>query len=291
MPEKQKFFLIRIVLLKILGRTLYEYFMGRIKLGYWPHIRHPRSFNEKILYRKTFAPHPMASFFADKYAVRLYVIERVGEKILNKIHFVGQTPEEIPFVSLPEKFVIKTNNGSGDNFFVRDKSRLSLEEVKAWHREVKKRQFGVVSNEPWYLAMEPKIMIEEFMEDGTHEVPLDFKFFCFNGTAVFVQVDFDRFQLHTRRFFNMDWTPCNFICGYALGQNIDKPDNLDELKRIAEKLAAGHDFLRVDLYLLNGEVRFGEITMTPGAGWEAFSPREADFKIGELWPLELTPLM
>jgi hypothetical protein len=128
-------------------------------------------------------------------------------------------------------------------------------------------------------------MIEEYLDDGSGPVPRDFKFFVFHGRCALIHVDHDRFGAHRQRFYDRDWTPKPFNWGFELGPVIDRPAALERMIAIAEDLAAGADFLRIDLYLLGeDDIRFGEITLAPNAGWLPLAPwRQVDMAIGALW--------
>ncbi len=221
---------------------------------------------------------------ADKYAVRDFVAKRVGSDILNKVYFIGSSPDAISLSSLPKQFVIKATNGSGDNLFVRDKDKITLNDIKAWHKTVLKRKFGLVSNERWYLDIEPRIMIEEWLEDSQYGGLPDYKFYCFDGKAIYVQVDTNRYTpFHKRRYFNMQWEPFDVLYDFPEGSAIDKPKRFDDMKIIAEKLSAGSDYMRVDLYCIGEVIRFGEITLSDGGGWDRMVSFDADLRVGALW--------
>ncbi len=263
--------------------TLYEKLRARYNLGYWPCFKNPRTFNEKIIHAKLFGNIRSADKLADKYAVREYVEEKVGAHILNKLYFIGECPDDIPFDTLPEKFVIKTTHGSGGIFIVKDKEQADYEKLRQNITNSLGQRFGYITNELWYLKIKPKIIIEELLEDNEHGIPFDYKFFCFHGKCHFVQVDLDRFSNHTRSFYSPDWILQDFALLFPQGRSVSKPENLADMIKIAEKLAADFDFVRIDLYSVNNEVRFGEITFAPGAGWEPFNPANKDLELGKLW--------
>lgn len=281
--KSPKFYSTRVLLCRLLGRVLYEYITMKLSHDYWPHLHQPRSFNEKLSHRKLFKPPLNATILADKYHAREYVKQRVGGHVLNKLHFVGNDLESIPLETLPSNYVIKANNGSGDALLVQKHQRVTLEDIKQWWGQAQRLNVARMSNEPWYLQIKPLIIIEEFLVDDEYTIPPDYKFFCFNGKPVYVQVDLDRFNKHTRRFYDMSWQPQEFTLKYPIAEVICKPKGFEEMKEISQTLSAGTDFMRVDLYSINGQTRFGEITLTPGAGWEHFKPSNVDFELGKLW--------
>jgi hypothetical protein len=256
------------------------------KLGYIPHLRHPRTFNEKICNRKLFNLVPQAAMLADKFAVRKFVADCGYPEILNEILLVTKHPEEIDFAKLPLRFVVKATHGSGWNIIVRNKEEIDPEDIagqcKIWMNSV----YGEWSKERHYRDIPPAIMIEKFLFDDKYEVPLDYKFFVFHGKCHFIKVDYGRFSNHTQTIYNARWEPQEFILGFPQGiVETKKPATLERMLKIAEALARDIDFCRVDLYSINDrDVYFGEMTLTPGAGFEPFRPTtEGDFLMGSLW--------
>lgn len=277
---------------RALGPLGYERVQFRRRVGYWPNLRAPRSFNEKICHRKHFEAMPQAPTLADKWKVRELVAERVGSEILNEVYFVGNNPEKIDFDALPDAFILKGNNGSGPNYLriVRDKAGVGedalvdaagsiLKRRESWHKS-----FYHFTNEWWYHEIKPLILIEAFLKDDRYESLLDYKFFVFHGVVHYIQVDFDRFSNHTRTLYDREWRRQPFSLAFPLGPDAERPPKLGQMIEIAERIAVGFDFIRVDLYCVNDDrITFGEITLSPGMGWEPFTPREFDYALGGLW--------
>jgi hypothetical protein len=269
---------------RLLGRVLYERLQFRQQQGYWPHLRRPRSFSEKIAHRKLFDANPLYPMLADKWAVRDYVRARVGDAILNQAYCAVEDPAELPFAELPKKFVLKGTHGCGMNIFVEDQATADLEAIQRKCRVFLDTAFGGLSNEFHYAPIPRRIIAERYLSDAIHDVPPDYKLFMFHGTCHYIQVDLDRFTNMTRTFFDPHWRPLPFALHHPQGTLLERPANLDEMIVVAEKLSESLDFVRVDLYSLNGrEIVFGELTLTPRAGWAQFAPREYDFRLGALW--------
>lgn len=276
------------VLSKILSDSTHEKIAAAPVVGYWPQVNHPHSFNEKVIHRKLSESHvELFSTVSDKYAVRSFVADAVGEEILTDLYFVGSEPGEIPFDDLPDQFVIKATHGSGWTTVIEDKSQHDYEAVRSVCKKWLSRNYGNSSREYWYDEIDPHILIEERLQDSSGEVPPDFKFYVFDGRVEYVHVDFDRFSSdRSRRFFDRNWNPQDFTLDYPLGPTIEAPERLDKMIDIAETLGDEFEFVRVDLYHTDtAEVYFGEMTLAPGAGTERFSPVEWDFKLGECWDL------
>jgi len=281
---------IKNILVSILPVVFYEKLYALRNLGYWPNIKKPRTFNEKILHRKIFGDQSLYACLADKWAVRSYVEKKVGVGILNKIYFVGNNPQDIPYETLPSQFIIKFTHSAGFNIIVKDKEKINIEEIEInCHRELKRR-LGKETNEPWYLEIEPQIIIEELLEDSIYEIPLDYKFFVFHGICKAIQVDIGRFGHHKRSMLDPNWKPLPFQLNPDIAvSNIipKKPDLLNEMIRVAEKISEDFDFCRLDLYCPNDAfIRFGEMTFSPAAGTSKFCPKEYDLQFGLNWHQE-----
>jgi hypothetical protein len=253
-------------------------------VGYWPQIREPRSFNEEIQHRLLLTDDELFTKVADKWGVREYVRRTVGSDILNDVHHVTDDPSSIPFEDLPNEFVVKATHGTSWNVFVTDKTEADFESIKQTCREWLDQQFGEGTDEYWYPRIDPKIVVEKYIDVQDRRVPLDYKFFVFNGQAEFVHVDLDRLTQHKRRFYDVSWEPLDFTFKYPMAREIPSPPNLDEMVEIAEELGTDFDFVRVDLYNPSEDtILFGEMTLAPEAGKGRFSPVEWDFKMGSYW--------
>lgn len=263
------------------------YFLYRHR--YWPHFKEPRTFSEKIWHRMFYNRNPLLTIISDKYRVRDYVANKCGYEYLIPLLWHGDNPQNIPYDDLPNKFVIKTNHGCGYNIIVQDKTQLDKEktekQISAWLSEnfCQDKILGL----PWgYKNIEPHIVVEQFIgENG--QVPIDYKFFCYEGRAEFVLMTFDRIGNHREKHFNRDFEPLDLWNGAPqYTGNIQKPKNYREMLQLADSLAKGLDFIRVDLYSVGSRIYFGELTCYPGGGITRFVPREYDFIFGEKWYLK-----
>lgn len=287
LPERRviiMFFLKKICRI-FLGRVLYEYIRALVAHGYIIDIQQPKTFSELLIHRKLYDDDPKFPVLADKLDVRQYVENLVGPYILNQIYFSGKNTEGLDYSLLPEKFVVKASHGSGNEFvlIVKDKSDITEIKLKTEINRMLSTPFGYNSNELWYQVNKPKIIIERFLEDDIYEIPLDYKFFVFNGTVQYIQVDTGRFNKHKRCFYNTAWDKQEFMLKYPMASDIEKPCLLDEMVCIAEKLGCDFTFVRIDLYCVNKKIIFGEITFAPEAGWGRLIPSSWDNELGRLW--------
>ena len=173
--------------------------------GAFPRIRRPITFNEKILHRNLFERCPIFAQVADKAAVRSYVEERLGPEILPTVYHLTSDPRTIPFDRLPDKFVVKPTHGSGWVKIVTDKSTLDPVALVATCAEWLKRSYYKETREIVYKHIKPRIIIEEFIDDGNGSTPNDYKLFVFDGVVKVIQTDVDRFTHHFQRFYTPEW--------------------------------------------------------------------------------------
>ncbi len=272
---------------RCLGRTGYEYLRAGIVKGALPSLNEPTTFNEHLSHRKLFAPPRNAVQVSDKYRVRDYVRERVGDEILTPLLAVADTPEQVDLAALPEAFVCKATHGSGREFveFVENRSALDPEDFRHRAGAMLARDFGWRSNESWYGQIDRRLIVEPLLRDQAHGYPLDYKFFVFHGRTAFIQVDTNRHQGHRRAVYWPDWTRASLrLNRHPEAPPVPRPTPLDEMRRIAEELGRSLEFVRVDLYCLDdAHIRFGELTLTPSGGWIRFDPQEWDQELGTLW--------
>jgi hypothetical protein len=252
---------------------------------YLPHLRHPRTFNEKICHRKLFKPLPGSELLADKYAVREFVAGRGYPEILNEVLLVTHNPDEIDLTSLPREFVVKATHGSGWNMLVANKDEISRDELMSQCNRWIMSSYGDVHREFHYNQIRPAIMIEKYLVDNRHGIPIDYRFLVFHGKCRFIVVDYDLTGSIRRTIYNRNWEPQPFRIKFTQGTIEPRPAKLDKMLEIAETLGQGFDFVRVDLYSVNDNaIYFGEMTLTPSAGYGRFlPPGKWDNWMGSLW--------
>lgn len=249
-------------------------------------LKNPKTFNEKIQWYKIYYRSPIFRQLADKYQVRDYVTEKVGEQYLNELLGVYKNPSEIDFERLPEKFVLKCVHGSGFNLIVKDKSRLNIEATCKQLRKWQKKKFYNKGKEWSYKNLEPLIVAEKFLTDRNGALN-DYKFFCFNGDIKFIQVDLERKINDYRCYYDTIWNKLPFYTEknpFFEGE-VEKPENLEDMIHVVKELSKGIPFVRVDLYSVNNKTIFGEMTFYPTNGTKAFLPLEYNRIIGDYFIL------
>lgn len=271
--------------LRLLPDTLFfnlETWITYLRFGktfHWLDIRHPKRFNEKIHWLKIHHSAKNGAILADKYRVREYISDSIGEEYLVPLLGVWDNANDIDFDLLPNQFALKLNHGSGMNIICTDKSKININKTRKQLKRWLKTNPYYISREWQYRDVPARIICEKFLE---YDI-MDYKFFCFNGEPKFVQVDVARFTNHTRAFFDMDWHLAPFTMLYKTPEQLpQRPKQFDLMKQLAVKLSHGIDFVRVDLYINNDKVYFGEITLHPEGGTGVFIPDEYDYILGRM---------
>lgn len=279
--DKIYFFLIR----RFCSDATHAHFLFKRAFDRRLNLIEPKSFNEKIQWMKLYDRNPLYQKLADKYAVREYVKNRVGGEYLTVLLGLYERVEDIVLDAFPERFVLKATHGSGWNIICQGRQAFD------WNSSMKKMKKWLNSNyfdlgREWaYKHIPPRILCEEFLEDENGMIPKDYKFFCFSGAPLFVQVDLDRFENHTRVFYNQEWERQPFELAYpAPSYDLARPRQLEEMLFVASSLSKDIPFCRVDLYSLP-KVIFGEITLYPENGQENFRPQKYDEILGGYFKL------
>ncbi len=253
----------------------------------------PETLNEKICYLKLYDRRPVFKIIADKIAVRNYVKEKTkNENLLVKLLGVYNKFSEIDFSILPDKFAIKANHGSGYNFICKNKPELNLQELERKVNSWLSEDFSYVALEPHYAGIERKILIEEYLENNDTGLD-DYKIYCFNGKPSVILYIRGRYQKKQCAFFDISWNRLSYKNeGFEMiTEEIPKPQKLSELLKYSEQLSKEFVIARVDFYVLNdGTIKFGEITLTPAAGYSKIN-YEADLEMGRMVdiPLNIKP--
>lgn len=208
------------------------------------------------------------AMLADKVAVRSYVAERVGEESMARLYGTWRRVEDIDWDGLPERFVMKTNNGCGTNVVVRDKSKLDIEVTKRNLRRWMKFPYGALTGQIHYSFIEPMILAEELLEtdSGPDKLPEDYKLFCCDGEPRFFLYYEDRRvngHLTKNAVFDTEWNEIKGVARRPTNKPIAAPGSLAEMVAMARELSRGLGWVRIDMYDVKGRAVFGEVTLTP----------------------------
>ena len=256
--------------------------------GHYPRLFPPCTYNEKIQYRKLYDRRPYLTRTSDKFAVRDYAREKLGLDLFPALLHVTADPATIPFATLPHRFVVKATHGSGWVQIVPDKTALDQAALIARCRAWLRQDFSPLYQEWFYRDIPRRILVEDFLDDGTGHPPADIKLLTFTQRVQIIQVDTGRFtSQHRRNFFDRDWNELGIGGDEARGaEPIPRPSRLDDMIRYAEILAQETDFVRLDMYQVGDRIVFGEMTHTPASGLDHLTPPGTDAAWGALWKMD-----
>ena len=255
----------------------------RVIMGQPLNLKKPQTFNEKLQWLKLYDRNPEYTIMVDKYVVKKYVADKIGEEYIIPTLGVWDKFEYIDFDKLPNQFVLKCTHDSGGLVICKDKAKLNIEVARNKINKSLNKDYYLWGREYPYKNVPRKIIAEKFMVDESGVELKDYKFFCFGGQPKFFKIDFSRFQGHRANYYDMNGTLLPFAeveCMPNPERRFNLPSNFDTMVDIVSKLSANIPFVRIDLYNINGQIYFGEITFYPASGFGIIDPVEWDEKIG-----------
>ena len=263
-----------------------QYFLSTGKLI---NLANPQRFTEKIQWYKLNYRPTLMTTCSDKYAVREYINSKGLNKILIPLLGVYENTNQIVFDDLPNKFVLKTTNGSHTNIICEDKNRLDIKATKIKLNNWLKNWQGKVGREWAYYNIDPKIVCEEYIKKDSNDDLIDYKFFCFNGEVFCLYVIIERFLKDGIKLgiFNTEFQKLPYRRSDIRDVNcsLSKPKNFGRMLEIARILSEDFPHVRVDLYNINGHIYFGELTFYDGSGYKGYIPDEFDYILGDKFKL------
>ena len=290
-----------------IGKTMLYHFGGKLpdalylKLMYYfqtgkrLHLKHPKTFNEKLQWLKLHDRKPEYTTMVDKYAVKEYVANIIGEEYIVPTLGVWDSPEDIAWDELPRQFVLKTTHGGGGKGIVICRDKDKLDKAKAIHslRAAMKRDLYKSYREWPFKDVKPRVIAEEYLSDdsasGVKGSGLkDYKFYCFHGKPLYCVVISGRWGSFVNDYFDMEWKHLPItLKGLPFAESVPtKPKHFETMKQLATKLAAGRSHLRVDFYEANDKIYFSELTFYSASGFGQFTPKEWDEIWGDLIHIE-----
>ena len=271
---------------------LYLKLLFLFEMHYWPDLKHPKTFNEKLQWLKLHNRKPEFTTMVDKYAVKKYVADRIGEQYIIPTLGVWDSFDQIDFDSLPNQFVLKTTHGGGGLAVVICKDKKTFDKRRAKRILEKSLHSDIyMKYREWpYKDVPKRIIAEKYMVDESGTELKDYKFFCFNGEPKYMLLVSGR-QAGKKIFdyFDLNWNhlPVHDVGCPGAERLPAKPDNFEEMIFIAKKLSKGMTHVRVDFYNINCKIFFGELTFFDGSGLCVYDPREWDFKFGQFLKLPI----
>ena len=251
-------------------------------LGYKLDLENPITFNAKLQWLKLNDRTPLHTQCADKYLVREYVKNKIGEKYLIPLLYQSYDIRDIIPQNLGSPpYIIKLNHNSDGTIIVRNQNDIDWKKVKKKLKSEIKKNYYYRGKEWQYLNIKPCVIVEKLLLDENNEIPSDFKLHCFNGKVEIIQIDSGRHTNHERHLYYRNWELINCQWRIKSGKGIKKPSNINEMIKVAEKLSEEFIFARIDLYSIKNKIYFGEITFHPTSGFTTFKPVEYDYIFGK----------
>lgn len=257
-------------------------------------FKNPQTWTEKLQLYKLYYRNPLLGICVDKHKVRSYVESKGLSDILVKQYGLYDNASEIKWEKLPKSFVLKTSNGGGglNVMLIRDKNNINLktltETFNQWTGSFKTNNVSSGREWAYTLINKSRIICEELLinEKNPEAGIEDFKILCFHGIPKYVIVDKDRYIDHKRNTYDIHWNRIDVTSDHEqFDTPYTKPKNFDKMLRVAEMLSADFPFVRVDLYNLDGQVFFGELTFYPWSGYVKFNPQSFDELLGEMFDI------
>ena len=289
-PKLILLFFLNSRIFRLLPDDLYLKIKYRLTMGRKLDLNNPETFNQKLQWLKLYDRKPEYTQMVDKYEVRKYIKEIIGEEYLIPLLGVYDSFEEIDFDNLPDEFVLKPNHTSGDIFICKNKSKIDYKKLRKEVNRWLKREYYWLHREWPYKNVKPRIICEELIKTENGGFPYDYKFHCFNGEPDNVMVCIERESGNPKfYFFDNEWNLLRYnLAGINAPQGftLPKPKKMDEMFMLAKKLSSGFPFIRVDFFCENEKIYFGELTFFPDSGFDVNLLKETDILFGEKLELD-----
>ena len=255
----------------------------RQRTGKELNLKNPQTFTEKLNWLKLYDRRPEYTMMVDKYAVRAYVADKIGEEYLVPLVGTWESVEDIPFDELPDQFVLKCNHDNGV-IICRDRKNFDVEAAKRELQFHLSRDYYKKCREWPYKNVKRRIICEKFMENNNGDRLVDYKIFCFFGVPRLIMVNSNRFSETgtCTDLYDMAWLHLEMQDGHypMAGDIFEKPTFFKDLIDISHKFSKGIPFVRVDMNYWNGKLYFGELTFYHSAAFESFQPGRWDYEVG-----------
>lgn len=258
--------------------------MYRIQTGQNLNLEDPVMYTEKLQWLKLYDHQPEYHRMVDKYEVKKYIAERIGQEYVIPLLGVWNRVEDIDFNSLPQQFVLKTTHDSGGIVVCKDKNTLNIKDVKKKLQYFLRRDYYSQNREWPYKNVPHRVIAEQYMEDSMHGELRDYKFFTFDGEpkVFYIAQGRGKDEETVADFFDMEFNHLPFTIDHDMSTvPPEKPKNFELMKQLAAKLSKGTPQLRVDFYEVDGKVYFGEMTFFHCSGMVLIQPEEWNKKLGD----------
>ena len=260
----------------------------KIRTGKTLNLENPKTFNEKLQWLKLYDRKIEYTTMVDKYAVKQYVADKIGENHIIPTLGVWDKFEDIDFDKLPNNFVLKCTHDSGGLVICRDKSKLDMNAAKKKLNKSLKRNYFYAGREWPYKDVKPRIIAEKYLEEKGKTVPEDYKVYCINGKPIYIVVFHNRFnhgEELSETVYNTAWEPQYISLDehFKVSNIVESdPECLDKMLKYSEILSENICQSRIDFYIVNNHLYFGEITLYTASGFQKMIPEEMDYKLGQM---------
>ncbi|MCM4172557.1 glycosyl transferase [Arenibacter sp. TNZ] len=276
---------------EIVPERIYLKYRYKKHFGEFPDLRSPKTLNEKIIWLKLHDRTPLHTRCADKYEVRGFIKDNIGEEYLVPLYFHTQNVNEIIADNLPDTHcIIKTNHDSGGGIFVLDKTKMNWEDIQQKLKKRMEKNYYPKSKEWQYKNITPRVIVEKLLQNSKGEIPEDYKLHCFNGSVRMIQVDMGRGTTnHYRNWYNTHWQrePYKWSSPKGPGKYTDpspddvpRPKTLEKMISLSEIISTHFDYVRVDWYDVDSKLYFGEVTFHHDGGNKPILPEKWDLILG-----------
>lgn len=242
----------------------------------------PITFNQKIQFRKLYENNPLYSICADKYRVREYVKEKIGEEYLIPLYLVTDKLTLEQWEKLPNSFVAKANHNSGPVQIVKNKNKVNPKKIIKELNNQLSVDYGILSMEKYYSDIPKKIIVEKYLKDNIE----DYKIHCFNNGKMFIDICTRSTGITKSVLYDTNWNNLKATAGTLDDEEYVKPEKFDKMLEIARSLSKDFEYVRVDLYNIDGTIYVGELTFCENSGFGKFTDEEWDYKFGQYWEKE-----
>ena len=268
----------------LMSDIFYVKCLFRVRLGYPLNLKRPKTFNEKMQWLKIYGHKPIYTIMADKYKVKKYVTDIIGEKYIVPCLGVWDDANDIDFEKLPDKFVLKCNFNSGQGMCIcKDKSKIDIDKIRKDLNREMKRGYYYHGRDKQYRDIEKKIIADTFLDDHRPGELQDYKFWCFNGEPTYMYITNKNPESVFENYYDMDFNPVDIYHNSPRAiPEYSRPQEFEEMKRLARILSKGLPFVRIDFFDVDHHIYFGEFTFFDFGGFIPFRNYEMDLKLGEL---------
>lgn len=264
-----------------LPNKFYLSVLYRMRIGEKMNWKNPTTYNEKCQWMKLYHQRDLYTRLADKYAVKEYVSQLIGEEYVVPTYGCYDKFADIEFDKLPNTFVLKATHDSSGAVVCTDKSTFHMEEMRRKYNRLLKRNWYWHCCEWPYKNIKPRLLIDAYLNDDTGATLRDYKFMCFNGEPKVMYCTVKDKYIY-ENFYDMNFQPMAISHGYDRHQpEFEKPAAFEKMKELARILSAGIPFVRVDFFYVQGKIYFGEYTFYDWGGMKPFVDKKWDKLLGD----------